>query len=76
MLLELSQNQNTSLLPKVPDFINLDQRELILHFYKEPERHYKDITETKKSTGSTKIETAMTLCRHLCSAVGQCHCLS
>jgi hypothetical protein len=32
---------------EVPDFINLDRRELLLHFYKEPERHYKNITETE-----------------------------
>jgi hypothetical protein len=47
MLSELSQNQNTSLLPKVLDFINLDRRELLLHFYKEPQGHYKHITKTK-----------------------------
>jgi hypothetical protein len=47
MLAEQSQNQNTSLLPQVLDFINLDRRELLLHFYKEPEGHYKDIIETK-----------------------------
>jgi hypothetical protein len=36
---------------KVPDFINLDWRELLLHFYKEFEGYYKDITETKTAGG-------------------------
>jgi hypothetical protein len=37
--------QNIEDISEVPDFINLDRRELLLHFYKEPEGHYKDIIE-------------------------------
>jgi hypothetical protein len=55
MLLEQSQNQNTSILPKVPDFINLNRRELLLHFYKKPEEHYKDITETESLQGAQRL---------------------
>jgi hypothetical protein len=34
--------------------MNLEGRELLLHFYREPEGHYKDITKTKETTGGMK----------------------
>jgi hypothetical protein len=42
-----SHKQNTRDISEVPDFIDLDRRELLLHFHKEPEGNYKDITETE-----------------------------
>jgi hypothetical protein len=40
--------KHTDVEAKDLDFVTLDWRELLLHFYRESEEHYKNITETKE----------------------------
>jgi hypothetical protein len=83
-LSEQSQNQNIGLLPKVPDFITLERKELLLHFYKEPEGQYKDITKIEKLQEAQKdwncnddaSPSPLFFYRKICGAARQCHCLS
>jgi hypothetical protein len=53
--LKFSEEEHTDIQQKIHILINLDWRELLLHFYQEPKDYIKDITEIEKLQEAWKV---------------------